>query len=58
MYVYDNPESAKGYGDVVYEIELLNGEAVLFQDMFGVPGILYPGRAIARRWYLERLEAE
>jgi len=32
VYVYDNPESATGYGDVVYEIELLNSEAVAFQE--------------------------
>ena len=32
MYVYDNPELAAEYGDAVYEIELLNGEAVAFQE--------------------------
>jgi len=32
VFVYDNPESATGYGDVVYEIELLNSEAVAFQE--------------------------
>lgn len=32
VFVYDNPESAKDYGEVVYEIELLNGEAVPFQE--------------------------
>ena len=37
VYVYDNPESAQEYGGVVYEIELLNGEAVPVQgDACGV----------------------
>ena len=35
VFVYDNPESATGYGDVVYEIELLNSEAVAFQEDWG-----------------------
>ena len=43
VYVYDNPESAKEYGGVVYEIELLNGEAVPFQeDAFGVQEYYIP----------------
>ena len=32
VYVYDNAEAASSYGDVVYEIELLNGEALAFQE--------------------------
>lgn len=32
VYVYDNAEAAKGYGEVVYEIELLNEKAVPFQS--------------------------
>ena len=32
VYVYDNPKLAAEYGDAVYEIELLNGEAVAFQE--------------------------
>lgn len=37
VYVYDNPESAAEYGEAVYEIELLNSEAVAFQqDWIGV----------------------
>ena len=35
VYVYDNPELAAEYGDAVYEIELLNGEAVAFQEDWG-----------------------
>ena len=50
VYVYDNSESAQGYGEVVYEIELLNGEAVAFQeDCFGVQEYYIP---------IELLEAE
>ncbi len=59
VYVYDNPESAKGYGDVVYEIELLNGEAVLFQeDMFGVPEYYIPVEQLREDGIWKRLEAE
>lgn len=32
VFVYDNPESAQGYGEVVYEIELLNEKAIPFQE--------------------------
>ena len=32
MFVYDNPELAAEYGEAVYEIELLNGEAAAFQQ--------------------------
>ena len=32
VYVYDNAELAAEYGDAIYEIELLNGEAVPFQE--------------------------
>jgi len=32
VYVYDDPELAAEYGEAVYEIELLNGEAVAFQQ--------------------------
>ena len=32
VYVYDNPEAAQGYGEVVYEIELLNEKAIPFQE--------------------------
>lgn len=32
VFVYDNPESAREYGDVVYEIELLNETAIPFQE--------------------------
>ena len=32
VYVYDNPELAVEYGEAVYEIELLNSEAVAFQE--------------------------
>ena len=35
VYVYDNPKLAAEYGDAVYEIELLNGEAVAFQEDWG-----------------------
>ena len=43
VFVYDNPEPAMQYGDVVYEIELLNGEATAFQeDCFGVQEYYIP----------------
>ena len=32
VFVYASPELAAEYGDAVYEIELLNGEAVAFQE--------------------------
>ena len=35
VFVYDKPELAAEYGEVVYEIELLNGEAVAFQQDWG-----------------------
>lgn len=43
VFVYDTPEPAMEYGGVVYEIELLNGEAVAFQDdCFGVQEYYIP----------------
>ena len=35
VFVYDSPELAAEYGDAVYEIELLTGEAVAFQQDWG-----------------------
>ncbi len=35
VYVYDSPELAAEYGEAVYEIELLNGEAIAFQEDWG-----------------------
>lgn len=32
VFVTDSIDEAKGYGEVVFEIELLNGEAVFFQE--------------------------
>lgn len=32
VFVTDSIEEAKGYGEAVFEIELLNGEAVFFQE--------------------------
>jgi hypothetical protein len=32
VFVYDNVEAAQGYGEIVYEIELLNEQAIPFQE--------------------------